>query len=146
MEKFNAAIAEAESEQSLQFAGKPMDGVDKIKELLAQAKELEARIREESTVFKQLESALEAKDEDDINDALSEAQGLKPPFENDIIGRCESFLKGEVDRRKREASLANKEELDYAADYALWLAAKRKREKKEKARKKKEAEAAGEEE
>lgn len=31
-------------------------------------------------------------------------------------------------------------------DYALWLAAKRKREKKEKARKKKEAEAAGEEE
>ena len=119
MEKFNAAIAEAESEQSLQFAGKPMDGVDKIKELLAQAKELEARIREESTVFKQLESALEAKDEDDINDALSEAQGLKPPFENDIVGRCESFLKGEADRREREASLANKEELEEALKEAL---------------------------
>ena len=116
---FNKAIASAEESVSLSFAGKPMDGVEEIKALLTKAKALEKRIREEETVFTQLEAALKAEDEDDCNDALASAKELKPPFENDIIKQIEAFLNGEAEARKAAASAASKEDVEKMLKEAL---------------------------
>ena len=116
---FNKAIASAEESVSLSFAGKPMEGVEEIKALLTKAKALEKRIREEETVFTQLEAALKAEDEDDCNDALASAKELKPPFENDIIKQIEAFLNGEAEARKAAASAASKEDVEKMLKEAL---------------------------
>ena len=116
---FNTAIAAAEENLDLKFEGKPIRGIDDIKELLVKAKALEKRIREEETVFTALEAALKAEDEDDCNDALAGAEALTPPFENDVIAKIKSFLAGEADSRAAAASAASTEEVEAMLKEAL---------------------------
>ena len=49
------------------------------------------RIKVEAPVFKQLEAAVGAKDEDEMRDAVSEAQKIE--FDHKLVGEAEDMLK-----------------------------------------------------